>query len=397
MKDSHEKRLWLESLKSIEKIAKDYRNKSDAQKLKENAEYEKQLQKYRSRKINNSICCMVDGCECPAIQSHTISKRYYLENIAEEGHLLHFAHHDDKLERKLILHSVGINDATVFKGYCAQHDNMIYAEIDNSPIKSIKGVFLQCLRVIDYSLYWENFGYQYMQGIKQKFRNTLGKEAFELYFNGKVDNTSGIRWIKSIVQAEIEENRLKGFGYHMHIYTYGGYEVHFERSNLKIPVAMYNYFRLSTGSMVYVIVLPAKDYTDLILVCNKELNLGLRWQNIIQNPLLLLNFVESCMMMGENWVTSPSIFEHMSEEKKRVIATDLMYYKCQTLCDEIDYDISIFDELRKDLINDLPDDNPQKAIEKQKICQLPVRNIELMKQQFYSKISELDQLTDWSI
>ena len=173
--------------------------------------------------------------------------------------------------------------------------------------------------------------------------------------------------------------------------------MHFERSKLKIPVAMYNYFRLSTGNIVYVIVLPAKDYTDLILVCNKELNLGLRWQNIIRNPLLLLNFVESCMMMGENWVTSPSIFENMSEEKKRVIATDLMYYKCQTICDEIDYDISIFDELRKDLINNLPDDNPQKAIEKQKICQLPVRNIELMKQQFYSKITEFDQLTDWNI
>lgn len=394
-KDSPDKQLLSEALDRINEISNVFRDKSDAQKLKENAEHEKHLQKFKSRKANNSIHCMIEGCDHPAIQSHSISKQCYLENIATEGHLVRFEPRDNKLERKLVLRTIGINDATVFKGYCSQHDNTIYEEIDNGPINSIKGLFLQCLRVIDYSLYWEQFGYRYMQAVIQKLRNELGKDISSLFYSGKYDNTFEICKIRNIIKHEIQNNRFQGFGWHLHIHTYDNYEVHFERSDLKFPVAMYNYFTLNTGHLVYVIVLPAKDYTDLIMLCNKELNLGVRWQYIVRDPISLLNFVEGCMIMGENWVASPSIFDHMSEEKKQVIATDLTYYKCQMLCDENDYDVSILDDLRKTIVNDLPDNDSRKAIEKLKLCKIPVRDIGSMKQQFLSKVSELYRLTDW--
>ena len=110
--------------------------------------------------------------------------------------------------------------------------------------------------------------------------------------------------------------------------------------------------------------------------------------SIVRNPISVLNFVEGCMMMGENWVASPSVFNSMTKEKKRVITEDLMYYKCRTLCDGVDYDMSIFDDIRKNIISCMPNGDPQKAIEELKMAQVPVRDIDSMKRQFFSKLHD---------
>ena len=375
--------IWDKIRERIDRL----KNKSESQKLMEMATHEKRFRKFRARKANNSILCMIDGCGSPAIQSHTISENCYLSNIAIDGHLLRFEPRDNKLERRLVLCPVGIQDATVFKGYCSQHDNDIYVEIDKEPLKSIRGVLLQCLRVIDYSLYWESFACLYIQAGNEQISNETGIDVDKLCFNHRYRIIGEILNLQCIMQYEIESDQYKDFGYHFHLATYDNYEIHFERSSLKIPVAMYNYFTLSTGRMVYVIVLPAEEHTDLIMICNKDLDLGLRWQNMVRNPISILNFVESCMMMGENWVACPSVFNSMTEEKKRVITEDLMYYKCRTLCDGVDYDMSIFDDIRKNIISCMPDGDPQKAIEELKISQIPVRDINSMKEKFFSKLS----------
>lgn len=225
--NSSDTQSLLEMLDKLSESVNRIKNKSESQKLTENANHEKRFQKFRARKANNSILCMIDGCECPAIQSHTISEKCYLSNIAIDGHLLRFEPRDNKLERKLVLRPVGIQNATVFKGYCSQHDNVIYTEIDNEPLKSIRGVFLQCLRAIDYSLYWEGFACQYIQAANERLSNEIGINVDGLCFNGRHDIIiDEIIKLQYIMQYEIERDQYEHFGYHFHLATYDNYEIH---------------------------------------------------------------------------------------------------------------------------------------------------------------------------
>lgn len=67
-------------------------------------------------------------CGARAISSHLMSRSAFLAPIAEGGHILERQRH--------LLHSaefrkVGVNKASVFPGFCSQHDNALFRVVDN--------------------------------------------------------------------------------------------------------------------------------------------------------------------------------------------------------------------------------------------------------------------------
>lgn len=75
-------------------------------------------------------------CEGAIIRAHTVSKGPNLSKIAKNGHVLHYGASVADLNKnggKLLVKSIGIKDASVFNGFCADHDRRIFSCIENEP------------------------------------------------------------------------------------------------------------------------------------------------------------------------------------------------------------------------------------------------------------------------
>jgi hypothetical protein len=81
------------------------------------------LERYNRQKKRS---CFYPGCNNPTINSHAISQ-HVLSRIAEKGHVRMLRHHPYK---SFEFASVGIREATIFSGFCAQHDTALFKDID---------------------------------------------------------------------------------------------------------------------------------------------------------------------------------------------------------------------------------------------------------------------------
>ena len=63
----------------------------------------------------------------------------------------------------------------------------------------------------------------------------------------------------------------------------------------------------------------------------------------------IVKYVESIMSTSDGWFLKPSVIDKMSEEKKEFFCTDCMFLNERKLF--CDYDMSIFDELKRKRFN----------------------------------------------
>lgn len=395
-------------LRRATKMKVDLSRMTPQQRAKESVESEKPFRKFTARKSNSSILCMQQGCQQSAINSHVISKNQYLKNIAVDNQVIGIEsrdqfNSDNRFVRGMSLNLIGINEATTFKGYCKSHDNELFESIDNGPIKSIEDILLQCLRTIDYSLYAETWTTEVMRHVLKKVANGIGPENFRQIYCGQFDGLEPIRCLRTYVVQALEDAHQtskweplpSGIGLALN----DNYEVHFRRVYTPIPLAMYNFFKLNTGHVLYVIALPAQEYIDLIFICNQEFDMGSRWRyQITQDSLSVLNFLECCMSAFECWVASPRVFENMSEEKKALFQADIYNQHGRSFFkDNRTYDVSIFDEIRLDILARLPDDDKRKTVELHKISNLPPREAKPLESKAALEASELQRIMRWNI
>ncbi|WNS43075.1 hypothetical protein [Paenibacillus sp. MMS20-IR301] len=98
---------------------------------------------------NKHATCMFPGCNEHAISSHAISKKKSLSQIAEDGILFSVKSKRIYPDKEISIGEKGINDASTFKGFCKQHDD-IFSSLDKEGIKTEKDVFLQAYRTLSY-------------------------------------------------------------------------------------------------------------------------------------------------------------------------------------------------------------------------------------------------------
>lgn len=65
------------------------------------------------------------------VSSHSVSCAW-LETLADEGHVIHFTANVDVAQARadVSAEAIGINSASVFPGFCAEHDSSIFRDID---------------------------------------------------------------------------------------------------------------------------------------------------------------------------------------------------------------------------------------------------------------------------
>lgn len=75
-------------------------------------------------------------CQNAAINAHSIQNSRVLDLLAEDGHVVSFAHRVDAETGPYIeFGSIGRNKASTFAGLCAEHDRRIFAPIDTQEIE----------------------------------------------------------------------------------------------------------------------------------------------------------------------------------------------------------------------------------------------------------------------
>jgi len=98
--------------------------------------------------------CLFPGCNKDAISSHSIQKAL-LKTIADKtNHLYRFSMNAEftfngKIE--VVIEKIGINKASIFFGYCSEHDTNLFLPIESNPLEehNIEQNFLLLLRSLN--------------------------------------------------------------------------------------------------------------------------------------------------------------------------------------------------------------------------------------------------------
>jgi hypothetical protein len=92
--------------------------------------------------------CLVPGCEEPAILSHAIPRASIVEALADDGIVYSLQQSFNSLMRiaspydPMDVVRVGVNYASVFKGFCSQHDARLFAPAESTDNDTKRGMFI---------------------------------------------------------------------------------------------------------------------------------------------------------------------------------------------------------------------------------------------------------------
>ena len=133
----------------------------------------------RERQLMNSGSCLARSfdevhcsCGCSTIGSHSIARQALLRKIAENGEVYVWEQNPAKMyhrnangsNAKIELTRWGIKKASVFRGFCKNHDDLLFNRID-SPIDSFdKEVLLQMhYRAISYEYFHKKTSTEFLE------------------------------------------------------------------------------------------------------------------------------------------------------------------------------------------------------------------------------------------
>ena len=102
---------------------------------------------------NKSYPCLIPGCNANAVRCHGIPRSLIIEALAEQGvvytHRPSFSSvlKTSSLTDPADVVKVGINDASVFKCFCAKHDARIFAPAEKAPLtkKGLVSLYVRAL------------------------------------------------------------------------------------------------------------------------------------------------------------------------------------------------------------------------------------------------------------
>ncbi|HHQ6055403.1 hypothetical protein ACMGDF_05315 [Morganella morganii] len=379
--------------------------------------YDKELRKITKRSNEK---CLIKECSEKSIYSHIISKSISIDKIAKKNHLTVFypsRHKDEKIPRFI---SVGVNDAPAFNGFCKIHDNM-FDLIDSSEIESLLGVYLQIYRTISGVFYYLKIGdilypdidvtsdstYDYIRSeleeqrpideerfnkikeeIKKQLININDEKNSELektmtaiqgiqefFFNeikNKKEELNNIKLDKNILQIM----EIKELDYQVFIYS----------TDFQIPVAVSTLHTFPCNSnsndksYLFYIVVPYENSNIIIGVIGNSVHSTILNKiagvvnSSFNDPFSVLNFVESLVISSsDDSFFSPNVIEEMSNEKLQVFKSDCMcLHEFQNSSKYLsEYDMSIFDNVRSQLIRKVSTNIKRETI---KLSKIPIRD-----------------------
>lgn len=118
-------------------------------------------------------------CKGSIVKAHTVSRSSNLAAIAKDGHVIRYSVNADAMKRnsaKLSAELIGIRNASVFNGFCAFHDRVLFSCIENT---RFTGRPDQCLAVAYRTLSREVHGKDASSHIRETLRSADKGRPFE--------------------------------------------------------------------------------------------------------------------------------------------------------------------------------------------------------------------------
>ena len=349
-----------------------------------------------NKKYHRKFECMVNSCMNKPIDSHSISNSISIQSISENDHVVGIKSYDDSNEqaRKFRYEPISHNSALVFKGFCSEHDTTLFKSIDTTEIRTTRDYLLMCYRALCYIKYNARIGsdkiaFRY-KGVYKQFNGT-NDPALEPFYLEHDTISDSADFFKELYDNYSEEDQ-ESYNFSDYRFTQCGCILHLRTLHYQIPVALNNWHSVITTSGklsgVLLIVIPYKEMTQIILVQPTGLpeEQSSYLNSVLNNDILLLNLIEKSMSISENWVIKPSVIDK-DEHIKEVLINDLYYRPFASRLFE-PYDLSIFTELRESLIESAQIPEWLLNQEKDKIRNIPVRDIEKLEQGFMEFIHE---------
>lgn len=298
-----------------------------------------ELQKSRNRKSG----CLYPSCTNYAISSHSIPKAILAE-IAENGKLIRLyldAKYSPDGGIEIISTEIGINEASIFNGFCSIHDSKIFKDIENCPISitNKKQMFLLIYRAFckEYSAEKESYR------LRSDLMNNLlaegiefGSDFKELFKEQMNCSLECIKWEDSLKQLLDNEMINKSYNLPFEVgYTETDYIPIYVSTVFFMQSAKYdiNYnFDIYKKDVILfsLISVPKKNkgkigfYYFYFIPHKKILAPVLRYLNSDNKDELQLFLSDLIVRYSENFYIGPSLWEKYSE-KERELIKDFMF------------------------------------------------------------------------
>lgn len=348
-------------------------------------------------KRNNSWKCIYPNCANNSIFSHAISRSNSLSTIAEGQHLKSLVSKRNSREKYLSIGDIGINEATAFNGFCLQHDG-IFHEIDNNELSTYRNILMQCYRSLSAACVTElriaNLKKEYFEkqaeeiniaNIEKYIKNEKSNDLNKLPPDDKNNILELVRFnLKKLADNESRRaQRLMELPYQLleKFELFDGrpigkcnvfsteeltHQIIFRRLDFKVPVAINGFIPakiLNTIQNFFFISIPYEKSTFLIGVipkyCPQEVLDSLCGK--FSSDACSLDLIESLLVWCDDWYVEPSAIEKLPASKRDIFIHDCIFKDDIKFPQE--YDMTIFDALRKEISIDKNTDIFLKRVE----------------------------------
>lgn len=333
---------------------------------------------------DNSEICMFSDCNESCIKSHSIS-RNVLKHIADNQEVImpiidpcNLGNNFNELEKtdkpNIEFKRKNIASAGTFRGFCEKHDNAIFQALDDYGIKTQRDIFLQLYRTTCKYFFsnksvekteWDTFGQYYYAN--PEFERKIFLSIYELK-DFLEDMLIDFPELASPI-PETVNNSL----------TLAPWSNKFEKKCMVIYKCLPKDFNFVIENNLILkvndkishcifVLLPGENYSNLFAISSPEIITMIH--SHLYSEIQILNTIESILMQDSQFYLNPKIIENWSTEKKRMIVDDFFFVTERKFLQE--YDISIFDDLRKKFIAN--ETQSIKEHELKKIDSLPERS-----------------------
>tara|TARA_R100000935_G_scaffold15425_2_gene30767 strand:- start:4 stop:1293 length:1290 start_codon:yes stop_codon:yes gene_type:complete len=371
----------IEILKNeIDAVIEKYRNEKFLFQDFEN--YSKPLRNtfFKNQKIHKEVrVCGVIGCQKNTIKkSHSIPKSSVLKNITIDGHLLTPQFDSSNNYPRNIMAKIGINNASVFPGFCIKHEGIFNSFETDGKIDNARKALLQTFRTLCRErVYRENelkinkvVRKHYKKKVNEEVKESLN-DALSKYPQFNEINNINIKGIdsaldslnkmdnfllKPLKQIKIFEENI--YSSLLDLSTKSDLIVRVVNIDIHLPVSLcgianqvYIENKVEKDAYLLLNVMPKKESTDVICVgLEKDKALIEKYLDFsFSNPLYIVNLIESFMVNGsDHWFINPDFWKKLPEIKQKKILYDILFTE-DSFLDE--YPISIFDDIRTNIIS----------------------------------------------
>ncbi|MDP1745645.1 MAG: hypothetical protein Q8L90_08710 [Bacteroidota bacterium] len=276
--------------------------------------------------------CLFDGCLETAINSHLLQKNGIINQISENNQVYQIRS-DNYVKEGLEFRLQSIKVAFAFPGFCSQHDNDIFKEIETTDIQytDYRTQLLFCYRALmnekrkkEVIVDWEG---RILDSFKLKLY--LSPYFLEMLADHRKGNLLGIKdgnYYENIFLLNIKDDTLRDFSFMTYELPKIGLCVSgvFSYETSKEIIAHNNSYKAEKPlTDIYINIIPILDKTIIIFGC-LTIHKEICWDYIngfntgdTKSSLKRISDLLICQV--ENWLCSPTIYKTLLKPKEREI------------------------------------------------------------------------------